>query len=197
MDLGEMQQRASQSNAAELWQEDARVYRNLLFSLFTLPIPTLAVVGGPALAGGLGIVLACDMVLAAEEAFFSLPEPKRGITAAVVLPLLIFRIGAGRANSMALSGRNIEAAEALRIGLSHEVVAAGQLEEHRETWCRSILSGAPGALAKTKQHLLDCAALSMKQQLETGNQISAEARSTPEAREGLAAVLEKREPNWV
>ena len=87
MDLGEMQARAGSDNATEEWQQDSVVYRDLLWELFTLPIPTLLVAQGPALAGGLGLLLACDIVLASEDAFFSLPEPKRGITAAVVAPL--------------------------------------------------------------------------------------------------------------
>lgn len=77
MDLGEMQERANQPEASAEWREDARLYRVLLEKLFHLPVPTLAVVQGAAIAGGFGLVLACDIVLAEEEAVFSLPEPKR------------------------------------------------------------------------------------------------------------------------
>jgi methylglutaconyl-CoA hydratase len=110
MDLGEMQDRAGRDDARELWQEDTLVYRRLVESLFRLPVPTIAVVQGPVLAGGVGLVLACDVVLAAESAFFALPEPKRGITAAVVTPLLTYRIGPGGAGYLLLSGRNVSAA---------------------------------------------------------------------------------------
>jgi len=197
MDLEEMQDRAGEPNAIELWQQDTQSYHDLLVKLFTLTLPTLAVVQGPALAGGLGLVLACDLVLAAENAFFSLPEPKRGITAAVVTPMLIHRIGYGAATFLLLSGERISAAEANRLGLCHEVLAGTKLPERERELTQSILTGAPSALAKTKQFLIDSIWPTLSQQLEAGMQISAQARESADAREGLAAFLEKREANWM
>jgi methylglutaconyl-CoA hydratase len=197
MDLEEMQGRAAEANAIELWQQDTQVYHNLLVKVFKLTIPTLAVVQGPALAGGLGLVLACDLVLASENAFFCLPEPKRGITAAVVMGMLIHRIGYGAATFLLLSGERISATEANRIGLCHEVLAATKLSERERELTQSILTGAPSALAMTKQFLIDSIWPVLSSQLETGMQISAKARETADAREGLAAFLEKREPNWM
>ena len=78
MDLEEMRARAADPNATAEWAEDARLFRELLVAIFKLPLPTLAVVQGPALAGGCGLVLACDLVIASSSAFFSLPEPQRG-----------------------------------------------------------------------------------------------------------------------
>lgn len=196
MDLSEMQQRAQQRNAIELWQQDAQIYRDLLAALITLPMPTLAVVGGPALAGGLGLVLACDVVLASDEAFFSLPEPQRGITAAVVAPLLIYRIGAGPATYLLLSGERVCAADAHSLGLCHEVVSATQLTRRESELCSAILAGAPSAQKVTKQHILAVAGPHLLEQLDAGMTISAKARETDEAREGLAAFLEKRQPVW-
>ncbi len=196
MDLGEMHQRADHPDAAELWHRDAQVYRDLLWRLFTLPQPSLAVVGGPALAGGLGLVLACDVVLAAESAFFSLPEPRRGISAAVVASLLNYRVGAGAATYLLLSGRRVSAAEALRSGLCHEVVPDDELADRERELLTSILSGAPSALAKTKAHLIACAGATLLDELDEGQRVSAEVRQTREAREGLAAFLEKRKPAW-
>jgi methylglutaconyl-CoA hydratase len=197
MDLEEMQDRSSEANASELWKQDTQVYLDLLVKLFRLTIPTLAVVQGPALAGGLGLVLACDLVLASENAFFSLPEPKRGITAAVVTPFLIHRIGYGAANYLLLSGERISALEANRIGLCHEVIPDTKLAERERELAQSILTGASSALAMTKQFLIGSIWPTLSTQLETGMQISAQARETADAREGLAAFLEKREPNWM
>ena len=196
MDLDEMQERASQPDASAQWQRDTQVYRDLLVSLVWLPVPTLAVVQGPALAGGFGLALACDIVLASETATFVLPEPKRGITAAVVAPLLIYRIGAGQASYLLLSGRSITARDGHRIGVCHEVVSADQLSAREHDLTRSILTGSPSALKKTKQHILNTAATDLIAQLDTGMTISAEARETPDAREGLAAFLGKRDPRW-
>ena len=196
MDLGEMQQRAGQPNAGEEWRQDTRVYRELLERLFHLPVPTLAIVRGPAIAGGLGLVLACDVVLAGETASFSLPEPKRGIAAAVVTPMLAYRIGRGAAHYLLLSGRSVSAQDALRFGLCHEVVPAEELPARRDELVDSLLTGSRSALAMTKRLLLDSSAASLKKELDAGMTTSAAARETEDAREGLAAFLEKRSPKW-
>lgn len=196
MDLGEMQSRAGRPDAEAEWSEDTRLYRDLLLALFELPVPTLAVVQGPALAGGLGLLLACDLVVASEAATFALPEPKRGITAAVVLPLLLHRVGASWSSHLLLSGEAWTSAKGQQAGLCHEVVAKDELETRAETLIQSILTGAPSSLAVTKKHFLDCAARDLRRQLEAGMKLSAEARGTADAREGLAAFLEKRAPGW-
>jgi methylglutaconyl-CoA hydratase len=196
MDLAEMQDRATNPNAKELWREDTKVYRDLLVSLVTLPKTTLAVVQGPALAGGMGLAMACDLVLASEAAMFGLPEPKRGITAAVVAPLVCYRGGISTASYLLLSGRNLSALESLKRGLCHQVVKAEDLQSSEDDLCRSILTGAPAALAATKAHLLATAGRDLIAQLDAGMKVSALARETPDAREGLAAFLEKRDPAW-
>jgi methylglutaconyl-CoA hydratase len=196
MDLQEMQERAARPDAVELWQGDANAYREVVAALVQLDIPTLAVVQGPVVAGGVGLVLACDMVLASDAASFSLPEPKRGITAAVVAPLLVYRLGAGQATHLLLCGRVLSADEALRVGLCHELVPSGELEVRVEERCRSILSGAPSALAATKSLLRATAGRQLLADLDAGMRISAAARETADAREGLAAFLGKRDPAW-
>src|SRR5688572_16615459 len=86
MDLAEMQATSKESDALDRWRDDALVYRDLLETMLRFPKPLIAAVQGPAMAGGLGLVLACDIVLAAPEATFGLPEPKRGLVAGVVAP---------------------------------------------------------------------------------------------------------------
>lgn len=195
MDLDEMQSRADAADARQQWDEDARTYREAIWSIVKLPIPVVAVVQGPVLAGGVGLVAACDLVLAAEQATFSLPEPKRGITAAVVTPLLLHRVGVSTASRLLLSLREFSANEALATGFCHAVVE-GDLESEADAWTESILEGSRTALKMTKQFLLHCAADHLRSQLESGTSVSASARATPDAREGLAAFLEKRRPAW-
>lgn len=197
MDLAEMQQRAASPDARQLWRADTESYRNLLVAIWSLPIPTLAVVQGPALAGGVGLVLACDMVLASQEAFFALPEPKRGITAAIVAPLLIYRAGTGPAAYLLLSGEAIRAEEAQRWNMCHVVVPGDLLQRRREELAESILAAAPSALKRTKEHIINTAGTELLRQLDDAVTISAEARETEDAREGLAAFLEKRDPDWL
>jgi methylglutaconyl-CoA hydratase len=195
MDLAEMQETAIRPDARDVWQTDTELYHQVVRTLFTLPMPTVALVQGPALAGGVGLVLACDLVLAADSATFSLPEPKRGITAAIVTPLLVHRIGYSAASWLLLSGEGIRAPRAREAGLCHDVVAPAELEAACKRRLASILSGAPGALAISKAQLLACCP-DVLNQLAQAVAASARARETPEAREGLAAFLEKRQPGW-
>lgn len=196
MDLGQMQDRAQADNGKSEWQKDSQVYCDLLKSLFTLKIPTIAAVQGPALAGGFGLVLACDMVVAADESFFMLPEPIRGITAAMVTPLLIHRVGSGPASYMLLSGERVSATQAYQLGLCHAIASVSEFGARVEKLTSAILAGSPQALAITKNHLNDCASGKVIDQLDQSILVSAEARETDDAREGLTAFLEKRSPNW-
>lgn len=196
MDLAEMQFRAAQPNARELWQGDTQAYRDLLVALLTAPMPMLAAVQGPAVAGGVGLVAACDLVLAADAATFALPEPQRGITAAIVAPLLVHRVGPGPAGYLLLSGRGWTAGEAQRAGLCHEVCPADEFAERRDDLIGSVLRGGPSALRLTKRHLHETAGRHLVGEIDAAMQLSAEAREGDEARDGLAAFLERRSPAW-
>ncbi len=196
MDLGQMQERTTSSNAAQEYQLDAQVYCDLLTAIYELPIPTIAAVQGPALAGGMGLVCACDIIIAADSAYFMLPEPMRGITASMVTPLLVHRTGAGPATFMLLSNEKVGAAEARQMGLCHDVVQASELESRVNSLVHSILGGSRSAFAITKKHIHDCLASDVVSLLQQSIKISAQARETPDAREGLAAFLEKRSPSW-
>lgn len=196
MDLGEMQQRAQADDGAAEWQRDSEVYCDLLAEIVQLPVPTVAAVSGPALAGGMGMILACDMLIASDNAFFMLPEPMRGITAAMVTPLLIHRVGAGPASFMLLSGERISAESARQMNLCHDVVPADQFDQRIEALVGAVLTGSRSALAITKEHVANCIDTHLIEQLKMSVSVSARARQTDDAREGLAAFLEKRKPKW-
>ena len=200
MDLEEMRLRAVAENCEQEWQEDARIYAELLTAIYQLPVPTVAVAQGPAIAGGMGLLLACDLVVASEQAFFALPEPARGITAAIVTPLLVHRVGAGPATQLLLSGMRWDAAHAMNVGLCLDVVKPNQLSARVDELTRAILQGARSALAITKKQLAACVGDHevdrVAAQLQQAVQVSAEARRTDEAREGLDAFLHKRKPKW-
>jgi methylglutaconyl-CoA hydratase len=196
MDLAQMQETATRPDAKKVWHADTQLYLGTVMALFDLPMPTVAVVQGGALAGGLGLVLACDLAVAVEGATLALPEPKRGITAAIVTPLLVHRVGTAAAAWLLLSGESVDARRAREIGLCQVVAQGDQLEKEVDDLVRSILSGAPGALTTSKRQLRVCTAGALKEQLMKAAAVSAQARETPEAREGLAAFLEKRPPAW-
>jgi methylglutaconyl-CoA hydratase len=196
MDLEEMQQRATASDCNDQWRLDSQVYCDALQSIFSLPFPTIAAVNGAAVAGGVGLVLACDLVIVADSAFFMLPEPMRGITAAMVTPLLIHRVGPGAAGRLLLSGERWSAAQALQSGLAHDVVADESFQPRVDQLIKAIKSGSQQALAITKSHLLTMSERNVLQQLQASMSVSAEARQTGDAREGLDAFLQKRKPYW-
>lgn len=197
MDLGEMQANANSPDKEQQWQTDSVLYAEVVARLFSLPFPTIAEVQGPVLAGGVGLVVACDFVVCSTTAFFALPEPVRGITAAIVTPFLVFRVGAGLAGQWLLSGQQVSAEQAQRSGLCHAVTEPENIAAQVEQLTTTILSGAPTALAITKRHWHQCAnASAVIRQAQASIQVSAEARQSPDAREGLTAFLEKRAPSW-
>ena len=196
MDLGEMQDRALSNDGQAEWQKDSEVYASCLQTIFEIEVPTIAVMQGPTLAGGVGMVLACDFILASTESFLMLPEPARGITAAIVTPFLNFRVAPGIANQLLLSGERINAKRAYEVGLFYDSVAPGDLNARVDKLINAILTGSRSALAITKSHFQNCLPFDLKQQLLQSIQISASARETSDAREGLAAFIEKRKPAW-
>ena len=153
MDLAEMQDNAKQPNALALWQEDAELYLELIEMMLRFPKPIIAAVNGPAVAGGAGLVLASDIVIATPESKFGLPEPRRGIVAGMVAPLLTFRIGAGHAANLLLTARLMEADEALRMGLYHETVKNELVWARAHEVAQQCAQSAPEALQLTKRML--------------------------------------------
>jgi len=196
MDLNEMQATAAAPNAAQLWHNDAAAYRDLVEAMLRLPKPIIAAVGGPAVAGGAGLVLASDIVLASPEAKFGLPEPKRGIVAGLIAPLLTFRLGAGRAAYLLMTAQLISADEAFRLGIYHELMPGEKLWPRANQLAGEIAGCAPEAILLTKRMLNETIGENLNTLLTAGAAVSATARTTEAAAEGLAAFLERREPNF-
>ena len=122
MDLYEIHETAKADSALEQWHEDTVQYRDLLLGMLRFPKPIIAAVNGPIHGGGTGLLLASDIVVAAKSATFSIPAPRLGLVAGMVAPLLVFRIGAGQATRLMLTGERIDAETALQRGLFHELV---------------------------------------------------------------------------
>ncbi|HUY36709.1 MAG TPA: enoyl-CoA hydratase/isomerase family protein [Pirellulales bacterium] len=196
MDLAEMAETSRQKDAYAQWHADARQYLDLILKMWRFPKPLIAAVNGPAVAGGAGLLLACDIVLAADNATFGLPEPLRGVVAGMVSPLLAFRIGGGHAARLLLTAATIDAAEARRIGLFHEVVAPDHLWPRAVEMADQCARCAPEALLLTKQMLNETVGEHLPTLLSAGAAASAAARTTEAAAEGLAAFFEKRAPQW-
>ncbi len=195
-DLNWMKHAATFSEAENL--EDARALSQMLHRLNTLPKPTVALVQGAAFGGGVGLMAACDMVIAVKDAAFSLSEIKLGLIPATISPYVIAAIGERQAGRYFLTGERFDADEARRIGLVHEVVedidalnVAGQRMGER------LFAAPPGALAEAKELIAAVAGRPIDAAVieDTARRIAAR-RSHSEAGEGIAAFLEKRKPGW-
>lgn len=162
-----------------------------------LPVPTLALVRGACFGGGTGIVAACDVVIAAEDAVFSIAETRWGLVGGIVLPQLIDAIGVRQVRRYAQTGERFDAHEARRIGLAHEVVPLAGLDAAGERVIDQLLRNAPDANARTKAIALECAWGKMSD--DTFAHLVAEhaaKRQSDEAAEGLASFAEKRAARW-
>jgi methylglutaconyl-CoA hydratase len=198
MDLQEMQATANLSDAEKNqdFGDNAESYREVVTKMIDLPKPIIASVNGPAVAGGAGLVLACDIVVATPTAQFGLPEPRRGIIAGIVAPLLAFRAGGSTAARLLLSSTLIPAEEALRLNIYHELIDEPRLWARCAQLGEECAAGAPEALQLTKRLLYETIGEQLSTQLTVGAAMSATSRTTEAAQEGLAAFIEKRRPEW-
>jgi methylglutaconyl-CoA hydratase len=181
-------------------EENARVSRataEAVRRLNAAPVPTIALVQGGCFGGGTGLIAACDVVIAADNALFSIAEVRWGLTAAIIIPQLADAIGARQLRRYALTGERFGAAEARRIGLVHEVVPLAELEAAGERIVGHVLENAPQAIAETKALALKSAWGHPDEATFTRLVAShAAKRQSAEAAEGLASFAEKRAARW-
>jgi methylglutaconyl-CoA hydratase len=180
--------------------EDALQLAELLFVLDSLPLPTIARVGGHAYGGGVGLIACCDIAVASSEARFALSEVRLGLVPAVISPYVISAIGERHARRLFLSGEAIRPKLARRMGLIHEIAKPNRLDEAVEDQLSLLLKGGPIALRESKElvFIVRGESESADEALRRRTaQIIAQLRASAEGREGLAAFLEKRPPAWV
>lgn len=194
-DLDWMKRMAGYSQAEN--EADAKALGQMLARLNTLAVPTVALVQGGAYGGGVGLVAACDMAIAAENAVFCLSEVRLGIIPSVVSPYVLAAIGQRAARRYFLTAERFDAVEAHRLGLVHEVVPASELSGAADRLVEQFLAGGPAAIASAKQLIADVGGRPVDEALitETARRIAA-ARASDEGREGIAAFLERRKPGW-
>lgn len=177
--------------------EVSRNTTNAARGLNEFPKPTLALVHGGCFGGGTGIVAACDIVIASEDAIFAITEARWGVMAGPIFPQLNAAMGEHNVRRLALTCERFGAAEACRMGLVHEVCATGGLDEAGERIIDAILRGGPNALRETKRLIKDVATLAVSDPLaERLAEQHALKRQTEEADEGLRSFVEKRHPVW-
>ncbi len=172
----------------------AQALADLIVQIHECPKPVIAALNGDALAGGAGLAMACDLVIAADSARVGYPEVKRGLVAAIVMHDLSRLVGDRRARQLLLTGDPIDAEVAERWGLVNRVVPAAECFEAAMAVGRSLVESGPIALAATKKQLDE--ASRRPRDLRGSAAISAAVRVSEEAAEGMSAFLEKRRPSW-
>jgi methylglutaconyl-CoA hydratase len=167
--------------------------RDVLVALDTLPKPTIAVVHGGAIGGGAAFAACCDIALATEQAFFSIPEVRVGMAPMGVMPFLVRAMGHRGFRRYGLSGERMTPAEALRLGLVHQICDSSALDETLARITDELLHGAPLAMADLKNAAAQFSWPTLSAIL--ANRAPHNSK-TPEALEGIASFREKRKPSW-
>jgi methylglutaconyl-CoA hydratase len=179
-------------------REDAARIGRLLVAIDSCPKPVIARVNGAAIGGGFGLVCACDIAVACSEAVFGLSEVKLGIIPAMISPFVVRRLGEARARASFLIGRDpMPAQEALAIGLVHHVVPRDDLDAAVEAEVRTVLRSSPTAIADAKRLFRREGASDLEAAIQDAADALVRAWEGGDAREGLTAFLEKRNPSWL
>lgn len=189
-------QTVAQTNFAEN-KNDAMLLANLLYEIYTCTKPVIVLAHGATLGGGLGLVAACDIAIAATTATFAFSEVKIGITPSVISPYIISAIGERETRYYFLTGEKFDAQKGQRIGLVHDIVDPNALNESGIAMAEIILKNSPNALTAAKELIHDVSIKKISPELsEFTAEHLAKIRTTSDAKEGLLSFLEKRPARW-
>jgi methylglutaconyl-CoA hydratase len=194
MDLDNL--RAITGRTPEENQADSAQMARLFRMLYEFPKVAIAAVNGPAIAGGCGLATLCDFTLASTEAKFGYTEVRIGFIPAIVSTFLLRQIGEKQARDLLLTGRIIDADEALRLGLANEIVTPDKLLERARELASSLLQNSPASLLATKRLLRRYASEELDREIGWAIDENARIRITDDFREGVSSFLEKRKPQW-
>lgn len=177
---------------------DAARLAEMMRTVYECPKPTIARIQGDVYAGGTGLAATCDIAVAVDTAGFCLSEVKLGLLPSTISPYVIRAMGARAAHRYFLTAERFTAAEALRIGFVHEVVAADALDAKVTELAQALVNAGPAAVKACKKLVQDVAGYDITPELVAMTVESiADVRVSPEGREGLQSFLNKRKPNWL
>lgn len=165
-------------------------------TLYEFPKVTIAAVNGPALAGGCGLATLCDFTLAAANAKFGYTEVRIGFVPAIVSVFLLRQVGEKQARDLLLTGRIVDAKEALHLGLVSEIVPPETLMARALELANTLVANSPASLLATKRLLHTYSRAELDRQIAAAVDENARIRTTQDFREGVTAFLEKRKPIW-
>jgi methylglutaconyl-CoA hydratase len=189
----DLKEAADQSKA----HATAEMVAKTLIAISQTHLVTIAAVHGAAVAGGAGIMSACDFVLAADGTKIGYPEVRRGLVAGLVMTFVRRQVGERNMRELLLGSELTDAERAKEIGLVNRVVARNDLMTEALKFAESVVQGAPGAVTQTKRLIEELWWRSVKEDVDLALRYHMQARESAEAREGIAAFNEKRKPNWV
>lgn len=175
--------------------KDAEVLENLFATINQCEIPVMALVKGHTLGGGVGLISACDYVLCSEEAKLGFTEVRLGLAPATIAPYVINKIGVSQARRWFVSGERFSASVAKEMGLVHEVALKSEIDEIFDKRVESFLKAGPAAARAAKKLVLEFENQNDYKKM-TCDLIST-LRISTEGQEGMRALLEKRQPNWM
>jgi methylglutaconyl-CoA hydratase len=193
LDLNTLQPAAQDS---KVYREDAERLARLFRTLYELPIPTIAVVHGPAIAGGTGLATLCDFTIATPEARFGYTEPRIGFVPAIVSVFLSLLVGQKSCRDLLVSARVFDAQEAFRLGLVTELVDAEQLPDRVHGLTRALIRNSPKSLASIKRSLATYHKEFLDDALSRAIEESVTFRNSEDCHEGVSAFFAKRDPYW-
>jgi methylglutaconyl-CoA hydratase len=172
------------------------LFPKILQLIWDGPKPVVCRVNGSARAGGIGLIAACDIAIAAESATFAFSEVRIGVTPAIIAVTCLRRMEPRAAAEYFLTGEAFGAPRAEQIGLLTRAVPETELDEQAGRYAGLLLRGAPGALAATKTVLREAGTLPVAEGLARMARLSADRFASAEGQEGMAAFAERRDPSW-
>ena len=195
-DLGWMKRMAGFSYDEN--RDDAMKLATMLHTIYQCPKPVIARVHGDAYAGGVGLVAACDIAVAAIGTTFCLSETRLGLIPATIGPYVIRAMGVSAARRYVLTAEKFDASEAFRIGLVHDLAPPEELDSRINEMLGALMQTSSNAVAEAKRLVRDMSALPIDEALiaDTAERIAA-IRTSEDGREGVRAFLEKRKSRWV
>lgn len=194
LDLAELEESVTYSS--ESHRADSRSLADLFLQMVRFPKPLIAAVNGHAVAGGAGLVTACDVAVMADGAKIGYTEARIGFVPALVSVLLVRQVGEKHARDLLLSARLIRAAEAVRMGLVNETAPKESVLARALEMAEAMAANAPSSLKLTKELLAGVGSLSLEEGMRWASEVNALSRTGSELAEGVRAFLEKRDPVW-
>jgi enoyl-CoA hydratase/carnithine racemase len=195
-DLRELNDSFEQENAFLIWHQQVAALKELIELMLRYPKPIIAAVHGAVIGSGLALALGADAIVAGESTRIQLPEAIRGLNAGLTIPLLAFRTGSSKVANLLLFGKTITAQEGQQTGVFQEVVNDDLVWVHSVELAKAAAQGSRESHQMSKRMLNEFIGESVFTLLNIAAADMASARTTDAAREGVAAFLAKREPQW-